>query len=475
MKNLRSVLAIAAVLAAATATVHAHNQQQQLRGQAIGQTSSKVSDWTRIAETAEERAESLRDAQKTAARCIDGMAADTYPCDGIDMLSFVDIGTLGFGVTFVNDMWGWTDPMTRREYALLGTDVGTFAIDVTRPKQPNIIGILPTASDQGGFFWRDIKVFDNHAFIVSEHDNHGMQVLDLSLLRSADTSAGPVTFPEAARYNGFSSAHNIAINEDTGYAYVVGADTCLGGLEMIDIGAPSAPVGAGCFSGFGYVHDTQCVNYLGPDADYVGQEICFNATPDFPTANTVSIVDVTDKSNPIGIANVEYGVGTDYSHQGWLTQDQTHYVHGDELDEFFGSVATTTTRIWNVEDLDNPLLIAETTNGTTSIDHNIYIREELSFASNYTSGLRVFDVDDVDEGEYKEIAYFDMYPENDDPTFEGGTWSNYPYFRRNGVVAVSSMDRGLFMLRLSDDDDDDDEDDDEDDDDDDDDDEEDDD
>jgi hypothetical protein len=32
-------------------------------------------------------------------------------------------------------------------------------------------------------------------------------------------------------------------------------------------------------------------------------------------------------------------------------------------------------------------------------------------------------------------------------TFEGGTWSNYPYFRQQGVVAVSSIDRGLFILQ----------------------------
>jgi hypothetical protein len=45
-------------------------------------------------------------------------------------------------------------------------------------------------------------------------------------------------------------------------------------------------------------------------------------------------------------------------------------------------------------------------------------------------------------------AYFDVYPENDNATFEGGTWSNYPYFRQKGVVAVSSIDRGLFILQL---------------------------
>lgn len=69
------------------------------------------------------------------------------------------------------------------------------------------------------------------------------------------------------------------------------------------------------------------------------------------------------------------------------------------------------------------------------------------FASNYTAGLRVFSTDDVESGALPEVAYFDVYPENDNASFEGGIWSNYPYFRQKGVVAVSSMDRGLFILQ----------------------------
>jgi choice-of-anchor B domain-containing protein len=83
-------------------------------------------------------------------------------------------------------------------------------------------------------------------------------------------------------------------------------------------------------------------------------------------------------------------------------------------------------------------------NDTASIDHNIYTEGRVAFASNYTSGLRVYDTRNVPE--LSEIAYFDVYPQNDDPIFEG-TWSNYPYFRQKKIVAVSSIDRGLFVLR----------------------------
>ena len=43
---------------------------------------------------------------------------------------------------------------------------------------PNIWLNVPTASVQS--LWRDVKVFDNHAFVVSEAPAHGMQVVDLT-------------------------------------------------------------------------------------------------------------------------------------------------------------------------------------------------------------------------------------------------------------------------------------------------------
>ena len=96
---------------------------------------------------------------------------------------------------------------------------------------------------------------------------------------------------------------------------------------------------------------------------------------------------------------------------------------------------------------ENPLVMGLFENDTTSIDHNIYVQGRYAFASNYTSGLRVYDTTDVAAGELSEVAFFDVYPENDNASFEGGTWSNYPFFAQKGVVAVTSMDRGLFILQ----------------------------
>lgn len=377
------------------------------------------------------------------APCIQGVAADSFGCNKVDMLSHLTLGDLG--LSFANDMWGWTDPQTRKDYALVGGIEGTVIVDISDPKRPDIVGTLPAHTIVANIFWRDIKVFDDHMFVVSESLGHGMQVFDLTQVRGV--SGNPVTFANTAHYNGFSNTHNLNINEDTGYAYAVGTDTCSGGLHMVDISDPANPSFAGCFEDFGYIHDTQCVIYTGPDDDYAGHEICFNSTnlTVQGSENSLSIVDVTDKTNPVGISKTTYG-NAGYSHQGWLTPDQEYFLHNDELDEFFQFFGFTTTRIWDVKDLDNPTFV-EFLHATTSIGHNAYTEGRYAFASNYTSGLRIYDTTSVADGVLPEVAYFDMYPENDNATFEGGTWSNYPYFHQKKVVAATSMDRGLFILQ----------------------------
>ena len=413
---------------------------------------------------------------KTRGKCKDGMSADTYPCKKINMVA--QLGVLDFAVlsdltglpaeeseiTFFNDIWGYSDRKTRREYALLGVTQGMIVIDITRPKKPKIVGILPSKGYDifednvgEGNFWRDIKVYKKHAFIVSEQEDQGIQVFDLRTLRHLRKKRKPVVLKAAATYDKFSSAHNIAINEKTGFAYAIGTNTCLGGIEMVDISRPKKPKDAGCFKDHGYIHDIQCVIYHGPDERYRGREICIGSAGDPDAAEVddgasrISVIDVTDKENVESLALFSYGTadGMDYSHQGWLTPDHRYFLHDDELDEFFGTVATTTTRLWDMSKLDDPVLSAETTNGATSIDHNLYTRGNFSIHSNYSSGLRIFDATQVGDGRLPEIAFFDVRPGDDDPNFEGGTWSNYPYFRyrARNLIAVSSIDEGFFLLR----------------------------
>jgi choice-of-anchor B domain-containing protein len=387
-----------------------------------------------------------------ATKCIRGMAGE-FPCHDVDLLSHLPLSEIGGGEAG-NDMWGWKDPATGREYALVGKTNGTAFVDITVPTMPRYLGQLPTQSTTGGIFWRDIKVYKNHAFVVSENSNHGMQVFDLTRLRNA--SGTPVTFNADTVYRGISSTHNLDINEDSGFAYLVGTNTCIsgnehGGLHMVDIRNPREPKFAGCAlvppgnPNNNYVHDSQCVNYAGPDRRYAGREICFGSNE-----NAVVIYDVTDKANPVVLSQTTYPTAV-YTHQGWLTGDSKWFVFNDEGDEEgFGAPPTVpvqTSYILNVEDLVRTSTVRPSPNNTTSIDHNLYMPGNgYVYESNYTSGLRIFTERSVPTGDLEEVAWIDVYPENDNASFEGGTWSNYSWFD-DGVVGVSSLDRGLLVVK----------------------------
>ena len=157
------------------------------------------------------------------ANCIDGYATFikddleyTYECDNYDLIGYISLEEMD--ATLGNDCWGWTDLQTNKEYVLMGLDNGTAIIDISQPNKPNYLGKIPTTTSNS--MWRDIKVYNNHAFIVSEANDHGMQVFDLKHLRGINTKQ---KFVPDYIYNGFGDAHNIAINTESGYAYTCGA------------------------------------------------------------------------------------------------------------------------------------------------------------------------------------------------------------------------------------------------------------
>ncbi len=383
--------------------------------------------------------------------CNDGQA-DQFGCNNVDMLSFMSIKDLGGNSSSsMNDIWGWTDPETGKEYALVGRTDGTAFVDVTDPAMPVFVGNLPLTEGARPSSWRDIKVYNDHAFIVADGAGpHGMQVFDLRTLR--DVQEMPADFSPLTVYDGVGSAHNIVINEASGYAYIVGAsgseETCGGGLHMVNLTDPLNPQFAGCFSdtetgrrGTGYSHDAQCVIYDGPDTRYQNHEICFNSNE-----TALSIADVTDKENPIALSNASYP-SVAYAHQGWLTEDHTFYYMNDELDEMSGNIDGTRTLVWDVIDLEDPQLAGEYYSGNTSSDHNLYIQGDLMYQSNYASGLRIFDISD--RSNPVEVGHFDMVTLIPDAPGFIGSWSNYPYFE-SGTIAVTGIDEGLFLLKKRD-------------------------
>ncbi len=380
-------------------------------------------------------------------RCTDGMAG-VFSCDNVELLAFLPVTDVGgHQGDIVNDLWGWTDPETGREYAIVGHTFSTSFVDVTNPSNPILLGNLPAHEGSTPNGWRDVKTYDHYALVVADNvGQHGMQIFDLHQLR--DVQNPPVTFSETAHYDGIASAHNVIVSEESRLAVAVGSsdggETCGGALHMIDMTDPLNPTFAGCFNdpntgnGGGGSHDAQCVKYHGPDPDYQGHDICLGSN-----GTALSVADVTDRANPIAVAAVAYP-NVSYAHQGWLTDDQRYFYMNDEGDEISGVVTGTRTIVWDLEDLDDPVVATMYTGETLASDHNLYIHGDYMYQSNYVAGLRVIDISDRENP--VEVGYFDTVPwgEND-PGF-AGSWSNYPFFE-SGTIVVSSIKEGLFLLK----------------------------
>ena len=367
--------------------------------------------------------------------CINGLA-NGHPCNGFDLMSQIPIDVLGGAGAEGNDSWGWTDPETGKEYALVGTSTNAAFVDITDASDPILLGFLPTATTNSQ--WRDIKTYNNHAFVVSEATGHGMQVFDLTRLRNV--SNPPETFTADALYTGFGSAHNIVINEDSGFAYAVGSDTFDGGPHFVNIQNPTSPTAAGGYAADSYSHDAQVVTYNGPDGDYTGREILIGSNE-----NEVVIVDVTDKENPTQISTIAYN-NIGYTHQGWFTENMEYFLLGDEVDEIdFG--INSRTIVFDFNDLDNPIFHMEYLGPTAAIDHNGYVVGNTFYMANYSAGVRAIDISNIASGTMTEIGFIDTYIPDDNTAFNGA-WNIYPFFE-SGNIVVSDIDGGLFIVRPS--------------------------
>lgn len=387
---------------------------------------------------------SLAAAQQTAARRDEDRQApvsedqaaevdtDQFPRNNMELLAWLPLDKFEGQHSAGNDIWGYAAP-SGREYAIMGLEKGFGYVEVTDPTNPVIIEVVPGPAST----WHDVKVIGDHAYGVSEA-GEGIQVMDLSRIDD-----GIVTLVQNIELNGHSTSHNIVSNPDSGFIYLVGANIANGGLVALDVTTdPDNPTIVGSWKQM-YIHDAQVVSYT--EGPYAGREIAFvfSGFSGGSDQTGLRIVDVTDKSNMFTISTALWSRAR-YAHQGWLSTDKKYIYINDELDEGH-SVNETTTRIFNVEDLESPFFVGTVTTGLPAIDHNLYTTDRLMFQSNYRSGLRVFDI--TDRTNPYEIAYFDTYPDDNDASFNGN-WSNYPYLP-SGTILISDIERGLFLTRLS--------------------------
>lgn len=384
----------------------------------------------------------------SASPCVAGSAAG-LPCENVDLLSHIGFAAVSAVPSAGNDVWGFVDLNTNREYAIVGFNLGTGVFDVTDAENPREVGFI----DGQNSTWRDIKVYQTYdsgaerwnayAYVTTDGSTDGLFVIDLREL------------PQRIRRLNYASditrAHNIyAANTDysTGLALsnvapalvIAGSSIGNGRYRSYSVSNPQAPAFVTGGTGSGYMHDassmiirdarkdTQCVS-AGPVCEVL---LDFNE-------NSFEIWDVTDASSPALLSNTPY-TDASYVHSGWWSEDRQFVFVHDELDERDASLRTTL-RVFSVADLTGPSLAGVWSGPTNAIDHNGFVRGNRYYMSNYSRGLTVLDISDP--AAPAAVGRLDTYPQTDSSMFVGA-WGAYPFFW-SGNIAISDMDSGLYM------------------------------
>ncbi|MCF6147084.1 MAG: choice-of-anchor B family protein [Candidatus Kuenenia sp.] len=347
-----------------------------------------------------------------------------YESKNVILRSQVSLSDLPSYPESANDCWGYVSG-SGREYALLVVRDALVIVDITVPYDPVTIEYVTHT----GCYWGDVKVYRDYAYVVNECGG-GMDIVDLS-----GVDDGIVTFVQRFTEDGLDTAHNLAIDKKSGFLYLCLPNINEERLVAYDLIDPENPELAGMMSsakGGDGLHDAQVITYKrGP---YAGRQICFGAGE----GRGLDIYDVTDKSNMFRISRTPYP-DLAYAHQCWINDNRRFLYLNDELDNI------NRTLVFDVTNLKHPKLVNEYSSGVSAIDHNIYVRGKFIFEAEYTAGLRVFCAKNPVEPQ--QVGWFDTYPENDESSYNGA-WSVYPFFP-SGIVIVSDVNRGLFVLDVS--------------------------
>jgi choice-of-anchor B domain-containing protein len=295
-----------------------------------------------------------------------------------------------------------------KEYALLGASKGMVIVDVTNPIAPVNIVQIPGPDN----LWKEIKVYQHYAYITSE-GGQGLQIVDLSKLPSPNLDYYYYT-GDGTIADQLDRIHALHIDETKGFLYAHGGQLFSGGSKVFDLNAdPYNPTYVGKFDALGYVHD----GYADNDTLYA----CHI------NAGIMSIVDMSDKSNPKLLGTVE--TPGSFTHNSWLLDDRKTILTTDEdTPSFVTSYDISDPE--NIKELDR----TSTNDGNNSIGHNTHVLGGWAVTSWYTDGVVISDVHRPDNMVI--TAVYDTWA-GTGAGFDG-CWGVYPYLP-SGTVVVSNI------------------------------------
>lgn len=325
-----------------------------------------------------------------------------------------------FGIKqYYNEIWGWANPNTGEEFAVIGAADGTYFFDVTNPDSCYMADYVP-AKDRAEIH-RDYKTYGNYVYMVADEGNNSLQIYDMTTLPDTATLVyDSDTF--------VINSHNIFIDE--GILYMVTPNIPGGGgpngLRLLDLAAdPTNPTLLADFilpPGQGsHVHDL-----------YVRDSIAYTSNGNAG----LFIYDMSDPNNGQYIASMETYTEQGYNHNSWMSDDGSTLYFTDET---LGMGV----KALDISDLQNLNVATIFRSNVGAMAHNALVKGDSLYVSYYHDGVYVFDI--TDPTNPVAVAYYDTFEEQTGYNDYQGAWGVYP-FLPSGTLLVSDFENGLFVL-----------------------------
>ena len=335
------------------------------------------------------------------------------------------LGTYDWNFTEGNDIWGWVDPQTEEEYALVGLVDGFSCVNVSNPANPIEEFFIPDLSST----WRDVKTWGNYAYVTTEA-NAGLLIVDLN-----DMTGN--TYWHVTQFNNpidnistsFTASHNLYIDEN-GICYIFGASSNNGsnpsdGAIFLDVNSnPTNPIFLGSWDDE-YIHDGMTRG----DTLYAG---CIYT-------GDLHIIDVSNKSNPTTIGT--HPTPNAFTHNAWVSDDGNYVFTTDETsDASIGSYDIS--YVSNIQEVDR----IQSNPGSNSIPHNTHVDGDFLVTSWYRDGTTVHDISDPTN--LVQVAYYDSYSGSGNG-FDG-CWGTYPFLPSGNIISsdINSNSNGTARLLI---------------------------
>ena len=333
---------------------------------------------------------------------------------------------------YYSEVWGWTDTVNHREYAIIGAYDGTSIVDITDTLKEKGFIVGPHNS----YNYHEFRTYQNYLYVGAEGNdttrNAGVQIVDLSPLPNSPVLKKNLVWLDTVKGAPFKYYAAHTLNQEGKYLYVNGGGGDgasihgFGGIRIYDLSDPLNPKQAGSYGkeSTPYVHDS----YTRNDTIFAA---CINA-------NTLNILDARNKSAVTIIGNPIPTVPEGRTHNVWTTADGKYAMTASEV--IGGHL-----HIYDVHDPTSPFEIASwTSNPATSI-HNVVINGDFAYIAYYSDGLRIVDI--KNPANPIEVGFYDTHPGLILTTFEGA-WGVYPFFT-SGKIAVSDMNTGLYVFTFN--------------------------